>query len=197
MDNVISIAITPLWTQLAGFLEQGGIVLHSIMLTTFLLWLLILERQHYFRYDHHSLCNKVVDAWLKRDEHKSWHAEKIRLQFLSIVNIRAQRNLSTIKLIVMVAPLLGLLGTVTGMINVFDVMAATGSSNARAMAAGVSKATIPTMAGMVVSLSGLLFSVFLRRKAASLLDSLAGSLIVKERVASKRDTKAKIMEDMV
>ena len=49
----------------------------------------------------------------------------------------------------------GLLGTVTGMIEVFDVMAITGSGNARSMASGVSKATIPTMAGMVGALSGV------------------------------------------
>ena len=51
--------------------------------------------------------------------------------------------------------MLGLLGTVTGMIEVFDVMAISGSGNTRAMASGVSKATIPTMAGMVAALSGM------------------------------------------
>ena len=62
-------------------------------------------------------------------------------------------------------PLLGLLGTVTGMIEVFDVMALAGSGNSRAMASGVSKATIPTMAGMVAALSGLILSVQLDRFA--------------------------------
>jgi biopolymer transport protein ExbB len=57
----------------------------------------------------------------------------------------------------------GLLGTVTGMIEVFDVMALTGSGNTRGMAAGVSKATLPTMAGMVAALSGMLFSIQLDR----------------------------------
>jgi len=50
------------------------------------------------------------------------------------------------------------------MIEVFDVMAATGSSNVRAMSAGVSKATIPTMAGMVAALSGLIFTNRLERR---------------------------------
>jgi biopolymer transport protein ExbB len=52
--------------------------------------------------------------------------------------------------------MLGLLGTVTGMIEVFDVMAISGGGNTRAMASGVSKATIPTMAGMVAALSGMM-----------------------------------------
>ena len=43
------------------------------------------------------------------------------------------------------------------MVFVFDVMAVTGSSNARLMAAGITRATIPTMAGLVASLSGLIF----------------------------------------
>ncbi len=60
-------------------------------------------------------------------------------------------------------PLLGLLGTVTGMVTVFDAMATQGG-NARSMAAGVSMATIPTMSGMVASLSGVVGSTFLKRK---------------------------------
>jgi biopolymer transport protein ExbB len=65
-------------------------------------------------------------------------------------------TLPLIQVLISMCPLLGLLGTVTGMIEVFDVMALKGTSDARAMAAGVSRATVPTMAGMVVGLSGLL-----------------------------------------
>jgi len=65
----------------------------------------------------------------------------------------------------MLCPLMGLLGTVTGMIEVFEVMAISGSGNPRSLAAGVSKATIPTMAGMVVALSGLFLNTWLQRKA--------------------------------
>jgi biopolymer transport protein ExbB len=64
---------------------------------------------------------------------------------------------------VALCPLLGLLGTVTGMIAVFDAMANQGG-NARSMAAGVSMATIPTMAGMIASLSGVVGSTWLKRK---------------------------------
>ena len=68
-----------------------------------------------------------------------------------------------IKTLVALCPLLGLLGTVTGMISVFDVMSFSGGANARGMAAGVSKATLPTMAGMVAALSGLFFSNMIER----------------------------------
>ena len=63
------------------------------------------------------------------------------------------------------------------MIAVFDTMAATGSSSARLMADGVSKATLPTMAGMVASLSGLFFSVWLQNRAKSESERLADHLV--------------------
>ena len=52
------------------------------------------------------------------------------------------------------------------MIEVFEVMAISGSGNARAMAAGVSKATVPTMAGMVAALSGVFMNTWLQRVSA-------------------------------
>ncbi len=61
-------------------------------------------------------------------------------------------------------PLLGLLGTVTGMIQVFNVMASAGTTNPRLMAAGVSAATIPTMSGLVAAISGLWFAVYYSRR---------------------------------
>ena len=78
--------------------------------------------------------------------------------------------------LVALCPLLGLLGTVTGMIEVFDVMALTGSGNPRAMASGVAKATIPTMAGMVAALSGLIFSTQLQNKAKTETEAVADRL---------------------
>jgi biopolymer transport protein ExbB len=64
---------------------------------------------------------------------------------------------------VAMCPLFGLLGTVTGMIEVFQAMAVQGG-NARSMAAGVSAATIPTMSGMIASLSGMVGTTYLTRK---------------------------------
>jgi biopolymer transport protein ExbB len=68
--------------------------------------------------------------------------------------------------------LFGLMGTVTGMIQVFEVMAMQGTSNARSMAAGVSQATVPTMAGMVGALSGVFFVTILTRTAKRNLNVL-------------------------
>ena len=74
--------------------------------------------------------------------------------------------MSVITTLVALCPLLGLLGTVTGMIEVFNVMAVTGGGDAKSMAGGVERTTIPTMAGMVAALSGLFANTYLQRIAS-------------------------------
>ena len=158
------------------FLEMGGDVLMLIMLETLVLWLLIFERFSYFRGDFKRLAEARIAEWQQRPEHKSWHAHRIREMIISDARVKAQANLGYIKTLVALAPFLGLLGTVTGMVEVFDVMAVTGSGNARAMASGISKATLPTMAGMVVALSGLFFTSTLERMAGRSVEQLEDDL---------------------
>ena len=164
--------------QLRQFLEQGGDILLLIMLVTFLLWTLIVERYWYFWCLHRRMKQKVYAIWEQRSDKQSWYAQQVRRRLISRVRVRSEHNLATIQAVVAVAPLLGLLGTVTGMVEVFDVMAFTGSSNTRGMAAGVSKATIPTMAGMVVSLSGLFFIAALKRRVRRELRTVSDQLIL-------------------
>lgn len=146
------------------FVEQGGNVLLVLAFSTAVMWSLIYERFLYFRTQHRLEAQRVKRLWQARSDHSSWHASRIRRMLLSEVRLKLEQRLGPIQTIVKLCPMLGLLGTVTGMIEVFDVMAG-GSGNARGMAAGVSKATLPTMAGMVASISGMLFIVQLRRFA--------------------------------
>ena len=150
--------------NLAGFMDRGGPVLFVIMAAAFVMWALIIERFFYFRLAHDDLAREAIAKWNQRSDHSSVFAHWIRDKMVSEVRQRAQQNVTLLKAVVALAPLLGLLGTVTGMVSVFDLMALTGSSDAKAMSAGVSRATIPTMAGMVVSLSGLLATMDLDRK---------------------------------
>ncbi|HEY5790262.1 MAG TPA: MotA/TolQ/ExbB proton channel family protein [Gammaproteobacteria bacterium] len=147
------------------FLELGGDVLLVIALLLFVLWGLMLERLFYLYGAHRRLTRQALRAWEARPERRSWHAHQVRVQLVSAVSQGLERNLALIQALVALCPLLGLLGTVTGMIEVFEVMAISGSGNARSMAAGVSKATVPTMAGMVAALSGVFMSTWLQRKA--------------------------------
>ena len=155
------------------FLETGGTVLVTIVLVTFLMWVLLFERFWYVWQGHPVMVRRVVQEWDQREETTSWYAHQIRRHLVSQVSAELNRGLPMIASLVALCPLLGLLGTVTGMIEVFDVMAVSGSGNPRAMASGVAKATIPTMAGMVAALSGLILSTQLQTKAKAETQAVA------------------------
>ena len=147
------------------FMESGGDVLWLIALLTFVMWTLVFERFWYFHGALRRDVDSAVNTWEARRERKSWNAHQIRRQLISQVSQRINFGLPMIKTLVAMAPLLGLLGTVTGMIEVFNIMAVTGGGDAKSMAGGVSKATIPTMAGMVAALSGVFANTYVTRVA--------------------------------
>ncbi|MCS5635167.1 MAG: MotA/TolQ/ExbB proton channel family protein [Myxococcota bacterium] len=165
-----------MYEAVSDFINRGGDVLLMIFAVTLAMWTMILERQHYFRYVYPDEAKKVLAKWRERGDQLSWRAHRIRELWISEAASDINRSISLINTLVALCPLLGLLGTVTGMIEVFDVMATAGNSNARAMAAGVSKATIPTMAGMVAALSGLYFSAQLQRFAKDEAEKLADQM---------------------
>ncbi len=76
-----------------------------------------------------------------------------------------QRGLTLLLLLASIAPLLGLLGTVTGMIDLFSVIGAQGSGNARSLSGGISEALITTQAGMFVAVPLLVAHALLNRAA--------------------------------
>ena len=131
----------------------------------------------FFRLSCKEVMNEMVHSWTLRKDKASWDAHRIREAKLSEFGSLVGKNIPLIKTLVAACPLLGLLGTVTGMIAVFDVMAAMGTGNARMMASGISMATIPTMAGMVASLSGLFFGAQLEKRAKTEKEKLAESLV--------------------
>ncbi len=160
------------------FLETGGQVLNYIGVLIFLMWVLILERIFYIFFVFKKERKTVIETWRSRAERESWNAQQIREAMISRAKLSLHRSLPTIQAFVALCPLLGLLGTVTGMIEVFEVMAISGSGNARSMASGVSKATIPTMAGMVGALSGVFASTWLKRTAKKETELLEDKLVL-------------------
>jgi biopolymer transport protein ExbB len=130
----------------------------------------------YFRTTMKTRSAEIHDRWEARSERRSWNAHQIREGMISQFQLSVNRSIPMIQTLVALCPLLGLMGTVTGMIKVFEVMAVSGSGNVRAMAAGVSQATVPTMAGMVGALSGVLLVTLISRRASSEVEFLEDSL---------------------
>jgi biopolymer transport protein ExbB len=151
------------YEAIRDFLELGGPVLRVIAVLILVMWILILERLIYFNTTLKSLIASTLKEWEQRRERQSWEAHQIRTAMISRVREQANKGLPMIQTFVALCPLFGLLGTVTGMVAVFQVMAATGAGNARSMADGVSMATVPTMAGMVGMLSGIFLVTVLTR----------------------------------
>lgn len=156
-----------IFEAIRDFTETGGRVLFVIGILIFVMWLLILERALYLFMTYQRVKSATIHEWETRADRSSWNAEQIRQKTISHLSIQLNGSIPIIQALVALCPLLGLMGTVTGMIEVFDVMAISGSGNARSMASGVSKATVPTMAGMVGALSGVFAATWLTRTVKS------------------------------
>ena len=170
--------MSTVFDNLQGFFAAGGPVLWLIFFVTVIMWTLILERYWFIYRVHPADVMKTLNVWQQRKDQQSWHAKKIREALLSQLSLDLNQSLHMIRMLVIICPLLGLLGTVTGMIHVFDVITVLGTGNPRAMSTGISLATIPTMAGLVAALSGYYFSIRLRHKAEIESQKAADQLVI-------------------
>ena len=150
---------------IGNFFDSGGPVLYFIAGLMFIMWVLLIERAWYLAKQCPRDAGRIQTAWQARADRSSWFAHAVRDRLISEMRLKIEKNLALIKTLIALCPLFGLLGTVTGMIDVFTVLSITGGGDARSMAAGVSRATIPTMAGMVAALSGVFAGVYINQKA--------------------------------
>lgn len=149
----------------SSFVQKGGDVLIIIFIVAFAMWSVILDKLFY----HFSFFINNSPKTTSQNQHLN------KKYFLEIKS-KLESGMSFIKVSIMVAPLLGLLGTVTGMIEVFDVISILGNSDAKAMSDGISKATIPTMVGMSAALSGMIFKTYLEQSSKKKLRLLGEKL---------------------
>lgn len=153
------------WSEsIAVFMDRGGPILNIIALLLFVKWTLLLERFWFLSTVHKTNVAAAMSEWSARSDKSSWYAHAIRQQLISRVSLDLKSTLPMIEVLVVICPLFGLLGTVTGMIEVFYVMAVSGGGDAKQMSGGVARSTIPTMAGMVGALSGIFASNWLKLK---------------------------------
>ncbi len=155
--------------QMAGavrqLIDEGGPFVFWIFACGVVLWTLVLERWWFFMRILPQLSRDAQSEWLARGDRSSWCARQIRQAMISRVNVAMTTGFPLLQVLVPLSPLLGLIGTVSGMLEVFDSMALRGSADARTMASGVSHAMICTMTGLTVSITGLYPVHYFRSRA--------------------------------
>ncbi|WP_440053542.1 MotA/TolQ/ExbB proton channel family protein [Pseudoalteromonas sp. T1lg65] len=170
------LVLMEVWESIRDFVATGGDVLYVVAIALFLMWVLMIERYWFLLGEFPKIHREIVKKWDARQDTTSWYAHRIRDAWISEASEKLDERMLIIKTLVAMCPLIGLLGTVTGMITVFETMATQGTGNARLMASGISMATIPTMAGMVAALSGVFFSTRLEARAKIAKEKLIDSL---------------------
>lgn len=162
---------------LLDFMSAGGVVMWALAVLCVLFWTLVFERFCYMRWVFPEWVSERRQAWQQvlSDDASNWQ-RAVRSAWLAQAQQRLLGPLRLGKTLVAMYPLLGLLGTVSGMVAVFDVLAINGTGNPRGMAAGVWQATLPTLAGMVLAITGLFSLARLERDARRALERLADQL---------------------
>jgi len=159
------------WFELSHFFDLGGWVLYVILLVSFVLATLLLERMLFRFFFYRKLKNSLLEHLQGQTD---W---RVRRGMICDLELALKLPFAMIKNLIALCPLIGLLGTVTGMIQVFDSLAMQGNSNSRLIASGVARSTFPTMTGMAVAVTGLLFYSQLHQwadKESLRLNSLKG-----------------------
>ncbi|MFT5314823.1 MAG: biopolymer transport protein ExbB [Candidatus Krumholzibacteriia bacterium] len=181
--------IADTWWQTAEYLRQGGFVMVPLVIVSIVMWTLIIDRLRVFR-DLKRRDVNAAQAVVMLNEQK---AKKTTGLCATLVNdFMAERagdasldkdilrsctmhlkrqlddRLAVIAVLAAVAPLLGLLGTVLGMVETFNVIAAFGTGNSRALAGGIGVALVTTQTGLLVAIPGMLMSNRLSRASQQL-----------------------------
>ncbi len=161
--------MTDLFWQTVDYLRQGGWIMGPLVAVSVAMWILIVDRLGEFRQLSGGGLRRLLEAdFLRKHSGHAGLDREILLEVALRLRRRLDRRLSLIAILAAIAPLLGLLGTVLGMIETFNVIAMFGTGNARAMAGGISVALITTQTGLLVAIPGLLMSNRLGRISTNL-----------------------------
>jgi biopolymer transport protein ExbB len=174
-------------------LKPGGIIMFPLLLCSVLALAIIIERFWTLRISRLAPKSLIQDlwGWIKKKELNSKRLRELkeaaplgRILAAGLANAKhgreimkesiqeeashvvheMERFLTALGTVAVITPLLGLLGTVIGMIKVFAQLQLEGAGNAAALAGGISEALITTAAGMTIAIPALIFHrYFIRR----------------------------------
>ena len=165
-------AISESFASLNDFMTAGGPVLWLIAFLAFFMWALIIERIWYFNSGHNTFMSTIKQKWDSISDHTSWESSQIKEKLRSEAKEEIVKHMSLIQTCVALAPLFGLLGTVTGMIVTFQQITLFGTGDPKIMAGGISQALVTTVLGLVVAIPTTLAHSFLQSSARSVVDVL-------------------------
>ncbi len=180
------------YLSLEAYLRTGGAAMIPLAGVSLVMWLLIIDRILFYRRLYRRNMNAPT-AWAHIRENRMPDPKSYRgavsllvARFLArrsnerrldrfildetvlTLNRSLTDHLAVIGVLAAIAPLLGLLGTVMGMIDTFDILAVFGTGNAKGMAGGISEALVTTQTGLMVAIPGFYMKGFLDRRARNL-----------------------------
>jgi biopolymer transport protein ExbD len=187
--------------------NEGGWVLYPIFLVSIIVWYIGIGKVvRVYRYSKAwkrllsvlnnnipvasitglPLAFKTLAVKLKGSQLKSMR-QRACAEFMSVVIPTVESGVSTIAACAVMAPLLGLLGTITGMNRMFSIIGLFGFGNPTIMASGISIALQATLTGLGVAVAGLFVYDYVQRAKSKLLDNLNTDL---ERLSEGEDSEA-------
>tara|TARA_B100001093_G_scaffold296420_1_gene282626 strand:+ start:1937 stop:2449 length:513 start_codon:yes stop_codon:yes gene_type:complete len=142
---------------LSELITRGGPVLYLLFILTLIIFYILFNKYSFIFFDKKTWSSSKLDKFIDENPPETTKLFFVEKTFLSEFRRDSFSNIKLLDGLIGMCPMIGLLGTVYGMIEVFEVLSFLGTGNPRAMSSGVAKATIPTMASMVITLFGLYF----------------------------------------
>ena len=155
---------------------RGGPVLYILFGLTFLIFTLLVDKYLFIFVQSKTWVNAKFTSFVNSNPPSSTKYKFVEATLISNVKRKTASNIKVLDGLIGMTPMIGLLGTVYGMIEVFEVLSFLGTGNPRAMSSGVAMATIPTMSGMVITIFGLYFRQDIVSRINKISDSLYDNL---------------------
>ena len=153
----------PLTSSIYTLVELGGLPIAAILCLGMLIFVLFFERMYFLGISFNRAVSELTQQKSQLQDLSLWERSRIQEAIIAEGLDVSLRSFWLLKAAIVACPLVGLMGTVSGMIFVFDQIALSGTGNPRLMASGIFQATLPTMAGMLISIIGLVMQYILKR----------------------------------
>ncbi len=164
-------------TFLSLLVAKGGPVVLVVLVASSWMWALIAERYWFVHRRYPALREAARRQWRHERPDRRGVRGRLREARAAALSAALMRHFGTIRALAAILPLLGLLGTVTGMITTFELMTVFGTANPRELSRGIDRALVSTISGLVTAISGLYFSSPLENRALRERDRLSGLLV--------------------